>query len=1445
MHPGIRFKCMTCHKQFSSVSYRNQHQRQCQGITYSCRQCAEQFHTIEQLQQHKNVVHVGESKRRNRRRPHEPTPSTSHDNDEAGKSAKRARPAVPSDTDPQTSTKSTASISDSQEADPQQPEPDMLPSGDDELSLAMRQVYEENWSSIRSHHRIGHKVQDMYNFRIESLNMNNLRPNLEQLFQNQQFRFRINASFGFVMRNVETGQLRYYHSSQNIGRLFDIPHRISNQQDFDTFVAAIIQEDILEWARQQRPDTKWIVVMVTNLTLYVNKMPDFPIGCSNIHLPEHIRYNKAIIGLERDGNRKMRHSDNLCFFRALALQRGVDQTPTTQFEAAVRELFATYVGEIPDDFEGVKLSDLPDLELDLQLNINVFELVKTEEGEVFGRIVQRTHRRYPDTMNLNLYKNHFSFIKNMDQYCHAYECKVCRKIFKEKRRSGGLSRHEKTCTDATKKKFVGGSYHPDCSVFELLEDEGIFVPEEARYYPYRITYDYECYFETTNLPSSSDKLQWKAKHIPLSVSVCSNVPGYQEPKCFITTGDSEELVRDMIEYMHSIQKTASAFLTEDHSVYYDELTELLHSKDQMEISESDEEMMDTEAEEDTAGNEHNKKPHPLGRIKKMYDSWIQEIPVIGFNSGKYDINVVKPYLIKVLKEQDEMQFVVKKNNSFMCLQTTRLKFLDIRNYLAPGFDYATYLKAYKCSAEKGFFPYEWMDELDKLQNTALPDHKDFYSTLKNSNISDEEYQYCRNVWNTERMKTMKDYLVWYNNRDVVPFMEALEKQVQFYQKLRVDMFKDGISVPGLTLRYLFNNDQANFTLIDQKNADLHELIKTNNVGGPSIIFHRYHEANHTKIREHVYGENAQECQAVIGYDANALYLWCIMQDMPSGNCVRRRVEDNFKPYQPDSWGKTASEWLDYEAHTNAIKIRHKYNGKEKQIGRRCLPVDGWCAETNTVYQFHGCYWHGHECQEAKGIKENRKNGKTMEQLRLQTTKNSKYIQQCGYKLVELWECQWKKMKASNAQLRQFLQKYRRTLDYKQSMTEAEIIAAVKGNTLFGMVECDIEVPLHLKAYFSEMTPIFKNTNVTVNDIGQVMKEYADANHLMTQPRRTLIGSYKGEKILLATPLLKWYLEHGLEVLKIHQVVQYWPKDCFKQFGENVSQARRNGDKDPDQAIIADTMKLLGNSAYGKTITNKDRHRNIYFCTDDEAPKKVNEPTFRQLNILDEDLYEVEMRKKKITYNLPLHIGFFVYQYAKLKMLEFYYDFLDKYLSRQDYQYIEMDTDSAYIAISGKNIEDLVKPHLKKQFYEEWSQWFPAEACEVHQKEFVHKKLAGEEWTPGDCCINKKKYDRRTPGLFKVEWEGTGMIALCSKTYFGWGEKNKCSTKGISKTQNVIDKDQFLQVLQTKQSSGGVNIGFQVKDNAVYTYRQERNALSYLYPKRQVLEDGITTQPLMI
>ena len=165
------------------------------------------------------------------------------------------------------------------------------------------------------------------------------------------------------------------------------------------------------------------------------------------------------------------------------------------------------------------------------------------------------------------------------------------------------------------------------------------------------------------------------------------------------------------------------------------------------------------------------------------------------------------------------------------------------SYIAPGFSYDKYLKAYGCEVAKGHFPYEYMDRLERLDDTALPPKEAFFSRLKNEGISDEDYACCQEAWRENDMTTLRDCLVWYNNRDVVPFLQAIDRQFAFYQQRGIDMFKQVISVPGLTMLYLFNDfpEKTYFTIFNEKNKDLHNLIKDNIVGGPSIIFHCYNE----------------------------------------------------------------------------------------------------------------------------------------------------------------------------------------------------------------------------------------------------------------------------------------------------------------------------------------------------------------------------------------------------------------------------------------------------------------------------------------------------------------------------------------------------------------------------------------------------------------------------
>ena len=191
-----------------------------------------------------------------------------------------------------------------------------------------------------------------------------------------------------------------------------------------------------------------------------------------------------------------------------------------------------------------------------------------------------------------------------------------------------------------------------------------------------------------------------------------------------------------------------------------------------------------------------------------------------------------------------------------------------------------------------------------------------------------------------------------------------------------------------------------------------------------------------------------------------------------------------------------------------------------------------------------------------------------------------------------------------------------------TMTSQQILSGVRAGTVFGLIECDLCVPEALREHFAEMQPVLKNIRMTRDDLGQFMRRYAEEHNIMATPRRMLVGSYRGDKILLATPLLRWYMDHGLEVTHVYQIVEYDPFPCFMRFGDAVSTARREGDVHSHKDIIADSMKLLGNSGYGKTITNVDRHRDVNYCTKKAVSLMVNDRRFRQLDVVVDDAYEI-------------------------------------------------------------------------------------------------------------------------------------------------------------------------------------------------------------------------------
>lgn len=99
----------------------------------------------------------------------------------------------------------------------------------------------------------------------------------------------------------------------------------------------------------------------------------------------------------------------------------------------------------------------------------------------------------------------------------------------------------------------------------------------------------------------------------------------------------------------------------------------------------------------------------LFKTRVAWNEWVNQVRVIGFNSGKYDINIIKRCFVnQIAKHKSERMTVAKKDNNYMFLTTSKFKFLDIKNFLAPGMSYDRWCKSLEFMREKLVFPYEWL-----------------------------------------------------------------------------------------------------------------------------------------------------------------------------------------------------------------------------------------------------------------------------------------------------------------------------------------------------------------------------------------------------------------------------------------------------------------------------------------------------------------------------------------------------------------------------------------------------------------------------------------------------------------------------------------------------------------------------------------------------------------
>ena len=151
----------------------------------------------------------------------------------------------------------------------------------------------------------------------------------------------------------------------------------------------------------------------------------------------------------------------------------------------------------------------------------------------------------------------------------------------------------------------------------------------------------------------------------------------------------------------------------------------------------------------------------------------------------------------------------------------------------------------------------------------------------------DNYNYLKVVWEEEQMSAFRDFVKWYNNKDVVPTLEAMQKMMEFYHNKGIDMLKLECTLPNLANICLHKSKNLKYFPFVESDQDLHDKIREDMTGGPSIVFTRKAVVDQTYIRN---SENIGK--SIVGIDACQLYPFSMCQEMPTGLYTRWELDTN-------------------------------------------------------------------------------------------------------------------------------------------------------------------------------------------------------------------------------------------------------------------------------------------------------------------------------------------------------------------------------------------------------------------------------------------------------------------------------------------------------------------------------------------------------------------------
>ncbi|XP_036142333.1 uncharacterized protein LOC105836820 [Monomorium pharaonis] len=657
----------------------------------------------------------------------------------------------------------------------------------------------------------------------------------------------------------------------------------------------IVEPTLASLEEFQERDSGWALSRISNLTININKYNPMRAGCY-IQLPRDIMLKHAVINV--------RSMDNACFAWSVVAalypaERNADRESSYPHYTAVLNL-----GDI--EFP-IALKDIGKFERLNDMSVNVYGV---EGKKIFplrlsdGKKEKHVNLLYVQGNADNV--GHFAWIKNLSRLVssqlsrHAsrkYICDRCLHYFSSAEK---LDAHDVVCTSLN-----------NCAIRLPGEDDKWLRFENHRNkerLPFVIYADLECVLRKTE-PDTANNTSYTHQHHEVfnigyyvRCSYDSSLSMYRSRRgndCVTWFAEQLEVIAHNVNYILSAN-VPMVDLTRDEWVKFCNATHCHICEKPF-------------TQDDTRVRDHC---HLTGRYRGPAHSncnlnYKQSfyIPIIFHNLSGYDAHFIikeiatafegKIDLLPITKEKyisftKHVQNARDKNNQKNCV---KLRFIDSYKFLNTNLDkLASFLNKDRLqilqsefkdvSAEnfnlltrKGVFPYEYVDCVEKLEETCLPPRESFYSSLTGDTISENDYAHAVNVWQWFSVRTLGEYSDMYLKIDILLLADIFEnfrdKCIESYGLDPAHYY----TLPGYTWDAMLKYTKITFELLTD--IDMVMFIERGIRGGLSQCSGRYPRANNKYMNSSY--DPLKPSSYLMYFDVNNLYGWAMCQPLPYGN----------------------------------------------------------------------------------------------------------------------------------------------------------------------------------------------------------------------------------------------------------------------------------------------------------------------------------------------------------------------------------------------------------------------------------------------------------------------------------------------------------------------------------------------------------------------------------